>query len=225
MTTLPPFATGVTLVGGGPVTAADLDLALALAPALVAADGGADQAVALGHVPDAVIGDFDSISDAARAAIPDERLHHVAEQDSTDFEKCLTRIAAPFVVAVGFSGGRLDHTLAAMNALVRHVTPPVLLLSDQDVALRCPVHLALTLPIGTRLSLFPMGTVSGRSLGLEWPINAISLAPDGHIGTSNRVTGPVVLDIDGPMLLILPREFIQPLARQLFQGMIRPEQE
>lgn len=224
MTALPPFATGVTLVGGGPLAAGDLDLALALAPALVAADGGADRVVGAGHIPDAVIGDFDSISDAARRAIPAERMYRVAEQDSTDFEKCLARIAAPFVVAVGFSGGRLDHALAAMNALVRHVAPPVLLLSDRDVALRCPAHLALDLRIGTRLSLFPMGQAKGRSQGLEWPIDGIGFAPDGLIGTSNRVTGAVVLDIDGPMLLILPRKFIQPLVRQLLQGMIRPEQ-
>ena len=223
MTALPPLATGVTLVGGGPVAADDLALALDLAPGLVAADGGADRVLAAGHVPDAVIGDFDSISDAARRAIPADLLHPVAEQDSTDFEKCLTRIAAPFVVAVGFSGGRLDHALAAMNVLARHPAPPVLLLSDQDVALRCPAHLALDLPVGTRLSLFPMGAVSGCSRGLEWPIDGIGFAPDGRIGTSNRVTGPVGLEIDGPMLLILPRKFIQPLARQLFHGMIRPE--
>lgn len=221
MTALPPFATGVTLVGGGPFAASDLTLALDLAPGLVAADGGADRVIAAGHLPDAVIGDFDSISDVSRRMIPADRLNHVAEQDSTDFEKCLTRIAAPFVVAVGFSGGRLDHTLAAMNALVRHSGAAVLLLSDQDVTLRCPAHLALDLPFGTRLSLFPMGPVSGRSRGLEWPIDTIDFAPDGLIGTSNRVIGPVELHIDGPMLLILPRECIQPLARQLFHGMIR----
>ena len=38
--------------------------------------------------------------DAARAAIPAERLHRIAEQDSTDFEKCLRNIRAPLVVGI-----------------------------------------------------------------------------------------------------------------------------
>ena len=40
--------TGVTLVAGGPVLARDLAAARALAPNVVAAEGGADRALALG---------------------------------------------------------------------------------------------------------------------------------------------------------------------------------
>jgi len=39
-------------------------------------------------MPEAVIGDFDSIPQNVRAALPDSVLYHVTEQDSTDFEKC-----------------------------------------------------------------------------------------------------------------------------------------
>ena len=56
----------VTLVAGGPLRRAELRAALARAPHLVAADGGADRALALGVEPVAVIGDLDSLSDAAR---------------------------------------------------------------------------------------------------------------------------------------------------------------
>ena len=61
---------GVTLVGGAPVPARDLKIALARAPHAVAADSGADRLLAAGHRPEAVIGDFDSISAAARTALP-----------------------------------------------------------------------------------------------------------------------------------------------------------
>ena len=101
----------VTLIGGGPVPRADLDAALRLAPVIAAADRGADIALGFGLMPGAVWGDLDSISEAARKAIPRERLHLVAEQESTDFEKCLARIQAPLVLAIGFSGGRQDHFL------------------------------------------------------------------------------------------------------------------
>lgn len=200
---------GVTLIGGGAVTAADLAQALRIAPVLVAADGGADAALELGARPEAVIGDFDSLSDATRAALPPNAFHHVAEQDSTDFEKCLTRIDAPFVIAVGFSGRRLDHTLAALNVMARLPAPHVILIAAEDIVLLCPPRLSLDIPIGTRLSLFPMGPARGTSEGLEWPIDGLDFAPGGRSGTSNRVTGPLRVTMDGPMLLMLPRELLQ----------------
>ena len=196
---------GVTLIGGGAVAPGDLEQALALAPLLVAADGGAAAALDRGFQPAAVIGDFDSLSSAAKAQLPPEALHHVAEQDSTDFQKCLTRIDAPFVLAVGFSGRRLDHTLAALNVLARLPAPHVVLIAAEDIVFLSPPHLSLSLSIGSRLSLFPMGPARGRSSGLEWPIDGLEFRPDGRSGTSNRVTGPVQLDIEGPMLVMLPR--------------------
>ena len=46
----------------------------------------------------------------------------------------------------------------------------------------------------------------GRSEGLEWPINGLELDPMARIGTSNRATGPLRLEADGPgLLVILPR--------------------
>lgn len=198
-------AGGVTLIGGGAVTRRDLEQALAVAPLLVAADSGADEALELGHRPVAVIGDFDSLSEASRDLLPPEALHHVAEQDSTDFQKCLTRIDAPFIIAVGFAGRRLDHTLAALNVMARLPAPNVILIAAEDIVFLCPPELALDLPVGSRLSLFPMGPSHGTSRGLEWPIDGLDFAPDATSGTSNRVTGKVALTMAGPMLVMLPR--------------------
>lgn len=205
----------VTLIGGGPLGPDDLAQALALAPTVAAADGGADQALARGLTPAAVWGDFDSLSEAARAAIPAENLHRIAEQDSTDFEKCLSRIDAPLVIGLGFSGARQDHFLAALSTLARHLGPPCILLAGDDAIARAPPEIALDLPPGTRVSLFPMGPARGRSQGLEWPIDGLDLAPDGRVGTSNRATGPLRLAIEGPMLLILPRAHLADLAQAL----------
>lgn len=197
---------GITLAGAGTIAPADWAEALALAPVLVAADGGADAALAAGHMPEAVIGDFDSLSQAAHAAIPAPRLHHVPEQDSTDFEKCLTRIRARFVLAIGFTGRRLDHTLATLSVMTRHRQTPVLLLAEDDLAVLAPPRLDLDLPVGTRFSLWPLGHASGRSTGLHWPIDGIVFQPAGRVGTSNKTTGPVSMTMDGPMLVLLPRD-------------------
>lgn len=197
---------GVTLVGGGPVRRRDLGLCLARAPVVVAADGGADRLLAHGVVPEAVIGDFDSISAAARAAILVERQHLVAEQATTDFDKALRLVRAPFVLALGFAGARMDHALAAMTTLVVRADQPCILIGPEDLAFACPSQIALTLPVGERVSLYPMARVRGVSHGLEWPIDGIDFAPDGVIGTSNRVVGPVVVEMERRgMVMILPR--------------------
>ena len=176
----------------------------------VAADGAAQMALALGRVPDAVIGDFDSLDAATRARLPASILHHVAEQDSTDFEKCLTRIAAPVVLCFGFTGARLDHELAVYNVIARTTDKTAIVIGAEDICLHVPRGISLALPVGTRVSLFPMAAVTGRSDGLEWPIAGLSFAPDGRIGTSNRTVAPEIhLDFDQPgMLLILPKEHL-----------------
>ena len=198
--------TFLTLLGGAPTSGSDLREALALAPVLVAADGGADTALTAGQMPDAVIGDMDSISPQTRARIAHDRLHHIAEQDSTDFAKCLHRIRAPLILALGFAGGRLDHQLAACTTLVNFPDQTVLLIGEEDICFLCPQSFAIDLPVGTRFSLFPMGPVKGQSRGLKYPIDGLTLSPATRVGTSNEVTGPVQLRFERrEMLVLVPR--------------------
>ena len=196
---------GVTLAGGGPFGKAALARAMQFAPTIVGADGGADRLLRLGVEPEAVIGDFDSISKQARARLAG-RLFPIAEQETTDFDKALRSVSAPFVLGLGFAGARLDHGLAVLNALVRQADRRCLVLSPQDVVFLAPLELNLTLPVGSRLSLFPMGAVSGESEGLRWPLQGLKFAPDGMIGTSNAVSARQVrLRFSAPkMLVILP---------------------
>jgi thiamine pyrophosphokinase len=211
--------TPVTLLGAAPVSPSDLDAALALAPVLVAADGGADGALAAGRVPAAVVGDMDSLSGAAARAFAG-RLHPVAEQETTDFDKALSRIQAPLVVALGFSGGRLDHELAALHGLLAHADRPCLLVGGESLAFLCPPEVALPLPAGGLVSLFPLVPVRVESRGLRWPTGGLDFAPDRRIGTSNAATGPetspVRLGADRPgMLVILPRATLSVAAAAL----------
>ncbi len=180
-----------------------LDAALARAPRLVAADGGANALHAAGLVPEAVIGDLDSISAAARAAFAD-RLVHLAGQDDTDFEKAMAHDPAPMTIAVGFLGARVDHFLACLSALAR-TGAPCILLGEEDCVFVSPPDLALDLAVGDRVSLWPLGPVEGCSTGLEWPIDGIAMAPGGRVGTSNRATGPVRATFrGGAMAVIVP---------------------
>jgi thiamine pyrophosphokinase len=197
----------VLLLGGGDVTRALVNATLRFAPNLVAADGGANVAVAMGLRPEAVIGDFDSILPETRAALDPATLHHVPDQDTTDFEKCLTRIAAPLILGLGFTGARSDHALAVWNAMVRHADRRCLILSRDDVAFVGLREMVLDLTAGTRVSLFPMAEMRAASRGLRWPIDSVDFAPDREIGTSNAATGRVTLSFSSRrMIVILPRD-------------------
>ncbi len=208
--------TGVSLVGGGLPAPSDIVFSVTLAPFLIAADGGANFCIEAGLKPDAVIGDLDSISDAAHAALPPDTVIEYADQTLTDFEKCLRLIKAPFVIATGFTTGRLDHTLANFAVLARQIGPPTLLISDHDVAFAAPTKLALDLPIGTRLSLFPMKPMQGRSTGLKWPIDGLTIAPLGRLGTSNETNGPVRLNFDeSGIIVLIPREHLDAILAEI----------
>lgn len=200
----------ILLVGAGNVSASDIDLARRPGWRVVAADGGAARCLGAGILPEVVIGDLDSLGREARESLAPGRVVRVAEQETTDFEKCLERVAAPVIVAVGFAGPRIDHTLAVCTSLLRHPALPVIVLGEADLIFHAPRELSLDLAPGTRVSLYPLRQVTGRSEGLRWPIDGIAFAPDGRIGTSNEALGAVRITLDGPgMLAITPRAALE----------------
>ncbi len=210
----------ILLVGGGDCPPGMLTPLLNRCPVRVAADGGAAALLAAGVVPDAVIGDLDSLTQADRDRIPPERVHRITEQDSTDFDKCLRNLDAPLIHAAGFLGARLDHQLAAMTVLARRPDRPCLLVGREDVAALCPPELTLDLPVGSRVSLYPMAEVGGSSRGLRWPIDGLRFTPDQITGTSNETDAPrVELRLDAPkMLIILPVQAQASLERALLEA-------
>ncbi|MCK8464859.1 thiamine diphosphokinase [Aliiroseovarius sp. S1339] len=201
------FSYNVTLLGGGAVNPDILSQCVDLAPELVAADGGADQALELGHVPVAVAGDMDSVSAHARETIGADRFVETPDQNRTDFHKTLDLIDAPVVLGVGFMGKRLDHELACYNTLVRMPEKRVILVGEVDICFHLNGELKMALPVGTRFSLFPMARVNVRATGLVWPVEDLEMSPWGMIGTSNETNAPNVnIKVDGPgLLVILPR--------------------
>lgn len=205
----------VTLVGGGVASLDDLAEALALAPVCVAADGGAELAVKAGVDIAAVIGDFDSVGQVL-SRIPVERHIRISEQNSTDFDKALRHISAPLVLAVGFTGGRLDHQLAALHVLVAYPERPCILIGETEMTFLCPPQVTLPLGSGDIVSLFPMAAVAGTSQGLAWEIEGLHFDPMVKIGTSNTALGPVVLTMNAPaMLVVVPRKRLSAVTQVL----------
>lgn len=214
------IATKLTLLGGGSVDRADLRRAMDIAPVLVAADGGANIAFDWDIRPEAVIGDLDSIErlTAEALGVP---LVFVDDQNSTDLEKCLSETHARVVVGVGFMGGRLDHQLAALNALSLVKDRCVVLIGEEDVVFRVPKEISLKLREGDRVSLFPMSDCAATSTGLKWALEGLPFRPNGQIGCSNAAVGgdATVRIVSGDMLMILPKHQLNAVLEALCRAL------
>ena len=207
----------VALVGGADLGPQDLNILQSYAPSFVGVDGGADHLLTAGIRPVAVIGDLDSISDGARLEYSD-LLHHVCEQDTVDFEKAWRLVDAPIVFAVGFSGGRLDHTLAVLNVMGRFGGRRLILIGTEDVTAIVPRDgMVLNgLVTGSRLSLMPLATARVSAKGMRWPVDDQVFDTLRFTSPSNEVVGPVVtLSAEGPVLLVLPRRSLDAMVKAM----------
>ncbi len=203
---------GANLLGGGVVHARDIAEIGKSVWSLFCADAGYFTALKYKLEVSGVIGDLDSVGDIHGAEFP---VVQDLDQDTTDLEKSLSAIQAPHILCYGFLGGRLDHSMAAFNAIAK--TPKsAFLIDDQDACAICPAHLDLTLPVGTRFSIFPLTSVQARSKGLKWNVDGLALSPTGIVSTSNCSTEPrVQCWIDqGAAIVIFPREFINDVLAQ-----------
>ena len=85
----------------------------------IAADGGYQNALSLGHPVHVAVGDFESFP-RARIADGIEQIELPCEKDLTDSQVCIeTAIArgADEIILIGGLSGRLDHTLANLSIL------------------------------------------------------------------------------------------------------------
>ena len=204
------FDSPMAIVGGGAVDPALLRELAERGVALVGADGGADAIGDAGLMPAAIIGDLDSLSDRTMWETRTNVIH-IPEQITTDFQKALYSTQAPVTLALGMTGKRLDHTLAALSAVLQYAPMRRLLLVDEvDVALAVVGSIRFEAGLRERVSIHPLLPISFvSSTGLYYPMDGLLLEPGGLIGTSNEGTGgpvEVVPADDTPWLLILGRE-------------------
>lgn len=202
----------VTLLGGAPIEPKTLSRALALAPRLVAADGGAEHARILGHRVNRIIGDLDSLTTKKTWQNSGTDVTEILEQESTDFEKCIYTENSDYYLCVGFLGQRVDHTLANLGVLLAYRDKRIILMGEEDITFLCPVEFEMEMAAGTRVSLFPMAKIKGEdSQGLRWTIKGLNFSPDGRLGTSNEALGGrVSLRLSGSgMLMILPISMLE----------------
>jgi len=180
--------TVVVLAGGpGAPTAVDVPPDATV----IAADGGAEHAAALGLSVDLLIGDLDSISADTLAGISRVERHPVAK-DATDLELALEaalRLAPDRVLVVGGGAGRLDHLFGELLLLASESWAGVqvdALLGDAEVNVIRGSRTLAGEP-GELLSLFALhGPARGIvTEGLRYPLHGETLEPGSSRGVSN----------------------------------------
>jgi thiamine pyrophosphokinase len=186
---------------------------LADADVFVCADGGANAAAKLGIVPDLIIGDLDSILPATVKKFSGVTARRIADQNSTDLEKALTwaqKNGYRTVRVLGATGGRLDHTVGNLSALVKFSRKLAVTFHDADgdiFVVGTERH--FDVPAGTTVSLLPMTLCEGvMTRGLKWELRYESLALGQRDGTSNLVvSSPVTIKLRrGDLLFFIASE-------------------
>ena len=184
----------IVLANGTPPGPQVLRAALSDCALFVCADGGANVAREYGLVPDAIVGDLDSISAESLAHFQHVPIVHEPDTERTDTEKAIAyalgRQTFDEVTLFGASAGRLDHVIGHLALLRRFDGRTRVVLEDEYAR----VFLArgdtrLDLPAGTTVSFFALaGPAEGVTTeNLRYPLRDRALALGEQDSVSNVV--------------------------------------
>ena len=139
--------------------------------------------------PDYVVGDMDS-SDFIH---DNSKFFKIADQSTTDFEKCLNfvkeKVLYPTLV-LGIAGGEIDHTINNFMIFVNAPYPLYCLDYAKPnqlkfgIAVRSSVKMHL--PINSIVSILPFFSAKVSTKGLEWEMNNTQLSYNGLRSARNR---------------------------------------
>lgn len=203
------------VVVAGSSLGAELDPGvLASADLLVAVDGGAGAVVAAGVLPSVVVGDMDSVSQAALYELKARGVEVVllpTAKDETDTEAALRlaveRGADELLVFGALGGPRLDHLvgnlllltspwLADVAVFLVDIEHEVFLVKNDVVFAGTPGDLISLLPLTPEVH-------NVRTQGLLYPLNGEFLFQSSTRGISNEMMGREARVTHGDGLLLL----------------------
>jgi thiamine pyrophosphokinase len=164
---------------------------------IIAADGGARHALALGVIPTAIIGDFDSLSEAEVRVFSDMGVHLLRfppSKNETDLELALAhavRAGHRPIIIIGAYGGRLDQAIGNISLLsnLEFIGADVRIDDGITETFFITAQTSIHGKAGDTVSLIPWGNpVEGVSTdGLVYPLNRETLLPQRTRGISNQM--------------------------------------
>lgn len=194
------------IVAGGEYPTAPQPLeALQSAPFVVCCDGATDRYIATGRVPDAIVGDGDSISAANREKFA-HLLHIISEQESNDQTKAvrfLMERGKRRIAIVGATGRREDHTIGNISLLIEYARAgcDVRSFTDHGVFIPCNGTTTHKCRKGQQVSIFSITAKDMSAEGLLYPIYDFN---NWWQGTLNECTGDeFTINAKGEYLLFI----------------------
>ena len=163
------------IVAGGefPTATQPLEI-LQSAPFVVCCDGAADRYIATGRVPDAIVGDGDSIGATNREKFA-HLLHIVTEQESNDQTKAVRYLMEKGkrrIAIVGATGRREDHTIGNISLLIEYAHAGCDVCTFTDYGVFIPYNGTTTHKCrkGQQVSIFSITAKELSAEGLLYPI-------------------------------------------------------
>jgi thiamine pyrophosphokinase len=157
---------------------------------VVCCDGAADHYISTGRIPDAIVGDGDSISAENREKFA-HILHIIGEQDTNDQTKAvryLTERGKRRIAIVGATGKREDHTIGNISLLIEYARAGCDVRSFTDYGIFIPCNGTTThqCHTGQQVSIFGITAKELSAEGLRYPIYDFN---NWWQGTLNECTG------------------------------------
>lgn len=194
------------ILANGDYPSAPLPLqVLEKAPYVVCCDGGANEYLAKGYLPDVIIGDGDSLTEENRTQYA-SLIHHNPDQETNDQTKAVQFLVAQGkkrIAIVGATGKREDHTLGNISLLMEYMRMgvEVRMYTDHGVFVPCKDVSVWECRVGQQVSIFNFTVRGFQSKGLAYPIYDFT---SWWQGTLNRCTDTsFTIEAEGEYLVFL----------------------
>jgi thiamine pyrophosphokinase len=159
----------------------------------ISADGASNKLYKWKIIPDYIIGDLDSITQKALAYFRKKKvlIKQIAEQEHTDFEKCIMHALSKKIkniTVIGYGGRRSDHYLNNFNVMKRYYKKCRIKLIDKDFEIFFAEKTTeFNCKSGETVSLMAMPKADGiTTYGLQYPLKNESLEFGVREGTLNK---------------------------------------
>lgn len=180
---------------------------------VVCADGAAGTLMKHNIIPDVLIGDFDSASNASVAfmeASGSKVIRLEVQKNETDTEAAVAlalESGAEDIVILGALGLRLDHALGNLGMLIKadRAGARCRIIDElHEITVARGTHILHGIP-GQTVSILPMaGDITVTATNLYYPLDRLLLRCDASRGISNiLVSSPAELNIEGGYALII----------------------
>ena len=178
---------------------------LAEAPYVVCCDGGADEYIHRGNVPDVIIGDGDSISEENRNKYS-RILQRFSDQETNDQTKAVNFLLSQgkrHIAIIGATGKREDHTLGNISLLIDYMRAgaDARTYTDYGIFIPCCNTRTFTSYPGQQISIINFTAHGLHGEGLVYPLSDFT---NWWQGTLNECTGTeFTIEAEGEYLVMI----------------------